>query len=458
MIWKDCAASFRESLTSSLGRGGSDASHLRDASDLRERFLARLRPAALDALATWWPLWARADQLAPDGDWRTWLILGGRGAGKTRAGAEWVRGMALGIDHGAAAPARRIALVGETAADVRDVMVEGVSGILAVHGRSARPVWEPSRRRLAWANGAIAQAFSAEEPDSLRGPQFDAAWVDEVAKWRHPEATWDMLEMALRTGTRPRIVATTTPRPIALLRRLMEDPSSVVSRAPTRANRANLAPGFVEAMEARFAGTRLGRQELDGEIVEDRPGALWTRAMVEACRVREAPPLRRIVVAVDPPAGSGPTGACGIVAAGLGADGLFYVLDDVTLEGARPAQWAARAVALYRTREADALVAEVNQGGDMVEAVIREADPAVPVTKVRATRGKWLRAEPVAALYEQGRVRHVGALPALEDQMCDFAPEGLSTGRSPDRLDALVWAITALAGAARRAGPRVRVM
>jgi len=349
----------------------------------------------------------------------------------------------------------RIAIIGETASDMREVMIEGRSGILAVHPQAERPLWEPSRRRLVWPNGAVAQAFSAEEPDALRGPEFDAAWVDELAKWRYPDLAWDMLQLALRIGRAPRLVATTTPRPIPLIKRLMEDEATVVSRASTRMNRVNLAPGFIETIEARYAGTRLGRQELDGEIVEDRPGSLWTRAIIEAARLREAPALARIVVAVDPPASVG-SGVCGIVAAGEGEDGRLYVLDDASIEGARPAQWAARAVSLFHAREADALVAEINQGGDMVAAVIREADATVPVTTVRATRGKWLRAEPVAALYEQGRVAHVGALPRLEDEMCDFTSDGLSSGRSPDRLDALVWALTALSQ--RRPGrePRMR--
>lgn len=444
MTWTDCAASFRAGLRGCSGKGR--------AAD----FLAGLAPRELDALAGWWPVWARDDQLAPPGAWRTWLVLGGRGAGKTRAGAEWVRAAALGLDHAEGAPARRIALVGETAADVRDVMVEGESGLLAVHSRYERPVWEPSRRRLSWPNGAVAQAYSAEEPDGLRGPQFDAAWADEVAKWRRAEAGWDMLQMALRLGRRPRAVATTTPRPIALIRRLLADPDTAVSRAATAANRAFLAPGFVEALERRHGGTRLGRQELGGEVIEDRPGALWTHAMLEACRIDEPPRLARIVVAVDPPAGSGPMGACGIVAAGVRADGRLCVLEDATIAAARPAQWARRAVETVRLWDADALVAEVNQGGDMVEAVIRQADAAVPVVKVRASRGKWLRAEPVAALYEQGRVAHAGVFQALEDQMCDLTLDGLSEGRSPDRVDALVWALTALSRGIGVGRPRVR--
>ncbi|HET7714831.1 MAG TPA: terminase family protein [Bauldia sp.] len=379
----------------------------------------------------------------PDGDWLTWLMLGGRGAGKTRAGAEFVRGMALGIWPFADEATGPIALVGETYSDVREVMIEGASGILTIHPAGQRPVWTPSRRRLEWRSGLVAQAFSSEDPEALRGPQFAAAWSDELGKWRHAEETWDMLQFELRLGARPRQMVTTTPRPIPLLRRLIDDPSTVVTHATTAMNRANLAATFLTRVVARYAGTRLGRQELEGELIEDRGDALFRRDEIERGRVESPPRLRRIVVAVDPPA-SARSGTCGIVAVGLAADGIGYVLADRTVAEVRPSAWAARALGTYRALAADALVAEVNQGGDMVEAVLREVDPTVPVTKVRATRGKWLRAEPVAALYAQGRVRHAGIFRHLEDEMCDFGPDGLSSGRSPDRLDALVWAITAL--------------
>jgi phage terminase large subunit-like protein len=304
----------------------------------------------------------------------------------------------------------------------------------------------------------VGQLFSSEDPDSLRGPQFDAAWGDELAAWRHPEETWDMLQFGLRLGHRPQQVMTTTPRPIPLLKRLLKDPNVIVTRAATRANAAHLAASFIAAVEARYGGTRLGRQELEGELIDDRPDALWTRARIEEGRVAAAPPLRRVAVAVDPPASTGPRAdACGIVAAGVGADGLGYVLEDATCQGLAPPAWAARAVALYRRLEADALLVETNQGGDMAAAVIREVDPGVPVTAVRALRGKYLRAEPVSVLYAQGRVRHAGAFPALEDEMCDFGPGGASRGRSPDRLDALVWALTHLM-LDRRAEPRIRVL
>ena len=416
----------------------------------------------LEAILSFFDFRAHSMQMPPDaaangGRWRSWLFVGGRGAGKTRAGAEWVRGMAGGFVDFAEKPAARIALIGETWADARDVMVEGVSGILAAHGKWDRPQWEASRRRLTWRNGAIAQVFSAEDPESLRGPQFDAAWCDEVAKWRHAQEVWDMLQFGLRLGEWPRAMVTTTPRPLALLKKLMADPANAVTRASMRANAENLAPGFLRAIEERYGGTRLGRQEIDGAIVEERADALWSREMIERARIATAPPLARIVVAIDPPAAAHKRAdKCGIVAAGLDADGLVYVLSDATLAAARPAEWAARAVALYHALQADALVVEVNQGGDMVASVIAQADSSVPVTKVRATRGKYLRAAPVALLYEQNRVRHIGGFPELEDEMCSLGPDGLLNGASPDRLDALVWAITHLALDGKRATPRVR--
>ena len=416
-----------------------------------------------EALLRHWPFLARADQRPPEGcrrcGWRTWLVLGGRGAGKTRTGAEWVRGVALGEPGFLEPAAGRIALIGETHADVRDVMVEGPAGILSVHGeRSERPAWSPSLRRLEWRNGAVAQSFSSEDPDGLRGPQFGAAWADELAKWRHPEETWDMLQFGLRLGTRPLQVVTTTPRPIPLLKRLLDGERTAISRARTLDNAAHLAPAFIEAVTRRYGGTRLGRQELDGELIEDRPDALWTRDGIEASRVVAAPDLVRVVVAVDPPASSGRRAAsCGIVAAGADEAGTGYVLADASLGQAKPGEWAARAVATCRRWDADALVVEANQGGEMVLSVLRETDASVPVVTVHATRGKYLRADPVALLYEQGRVRHVGAFPALEDELCDFGPGGLSSGRSPDRLDALVWALTHLM-LQSRADPRVRTL
>ncbi|ARQ00933.1 DNA-packaging protein [Pseudorhodoplanes sinuspersici] len=422
--------------------------------------IASLDAEELAALNAAWDILAHPHQLPPalgnNGEpWTTWLLIGGRGAGKTRAGAEWIKGLA-NAPRQEDETERRIALIGETEHETREVMIEGVSGLLAVHPHDARPLWSPARRRLEWNNGAIAQAFSAEDPESLRGPQFSAAWADELAKWRHAEATFDMLQFGLRLGARPRQVITTTPRPIALLKRLITDPTSAVTHAATRANAYYLSPAFIDTVVKRYDGTRLGRQELDGEIIDERPDALWSRGGIESCRVAEAPALQRIIVAVDPPvSASKGADACGLVAAGRNENDIIYVIADETVSGLSPAGWAAKAIALWRRLEADALVVEVNQGGDMVRSVIREVDGSVPVIAVRAHRGKWLRAEPIAALYEQGRVKHAGVFPALEDEMCDFGLDGLSSGRSPDRLDAMVWAVAHLTFGGR-GGPRVR--
>jgi phage terminase large subunit-like protein len=365
-----------------------------------------------------------------------------------------VRATALGIPPFAGRAHGRIALVGETGADARDVMVDGESGILRISPRAERPQWTATRRRLEWPNGAIGQVFSAEEPDTLRGPQFEAAWCDE---WRYAEAAFDTLQFGLRLGARPRQLITTTPRPLSIIKRLLTDPRTRVTRAPTQANRDHLSPVFLENVVGRYAGTRMGRQELEGELIEDRPDALWSRGLIEGCRVTATPALPRIVVAIDPP-GSSRQGAdaCSIVAVGRTESDMYFVLEDASAAGLSPSAWASRAVALYRRLNADTLVAEVNMGGEMVRAVLREVDAAVPLKEVHATRGKYLRAEPVAALYEQGKVKHVGAFPDLEDEMCDFGINGLSSGGSPDRLDALVWAITAMMTGRTYGGPRVR--
>jgi phage terminase large subunit-like protein len=404
----------------------------------------------------WFALWARTNQKPPaDSNWRNWLILGGRGAGKTRAGAEWVKARATGQGFNTGPLARRIALVAPTFDEARMVMIEGVSGLLAVHDRTWRPVFEPSKRLLTWPNGCVAHIFTAEEPDGLRGPQFDAAWCDELAKWKQAEAVWNMLQFALRLGDNPCAVITTTPRPIPLLKRLLNDDATVTSHTTTFDNSQNLAKPFLDDVLKRYGGTRLGRQELDGELIEDDPDALFKRNFIETSRIGQAPELRRVVVAVDPPAGFGKkNNACGIVCAGLGVDGRCYVLDDCSIHGARPAQWARKIVALYHARQADRVVAEVNQGGAMVEQVLREVDPDLSFRSVHATRGKQARAEPVAALYEQGRVSHVGAFAELEDEMCSAIGEGQ---KSPDRLDALVWAVTDLM-LRRRAEPRIRIL
>lgn len=406
---------------------------------LRGKLIRSLTLKTAATLNRDWDFWARDSQRPPGGEWRVWLLLAGRGFGKTRTGAEFVRARV------GAHTARRIALVAPTAADARDVMVEGESGILAISRAGNRPDYEPSKRRLTWPNGAVATLFSADEPQRLRGPQHDFAWCDELAAWRYPEA-WDMLMFGLRLGADPRAVVTTTPRPTKLIKALIADPKVVVTRGTTAENRDNLAPAFLDQIVRRYQGTRLGRQELEAEILEDVPGALWSRALIEAARIVEVPELSRIVVAIDPAAGSGENSdETGIVVAGKDADGHGYVLADLSGRYT-PTEWARTAIAAWRSHAADRIVAEVNNGGDMVEATVRMIDPNVPFTAVRAARGKVARAEPVAALYEQGRAHHLGTLPLLEDQMCGFAGDfdRAKAGYSPDRVDALVWALSEL--------------
>jgi phage terminase large subunit-like protein len=400
-----------------------------------------------------WLYWAREhNQLPPQIAFRNWLVLGGRGAGKTRAGAEWVKALALGIFEPVIRRCQRIAIVAPNFDEARMVMIEGVSGLLSVHHDHERPKYEPSKRLITWGNGSIAQVFSAEEPDSLRGPQFDAAWCDELAKWKKAEDAWMNVQMALRMGDVPQAVITTTPRATKLIRELMKDASTVVTRSRTFDNAANLAPAFLTDVMQRYGGTALGRQELDGDVIADDPDALWRRETIERVRVKEAPFMKRIVVAVDPPATStAKSNACGIVCVGVGEDGVAYVLEDASVKRMRPLQWAERVARVFHRHKADRVVAEVNQGGDMVRELIAQVDAGLPVKTVHATRAKQARAEPVAALYEQGRVRHVGAFSALEDELCSAIGEGAS----PDRLDALVWAVTELM-LKKRVEPRVR--
>jgi phage terminase large subunit-like protein len=396
-----------------------------------------------DALESSWSAVARPSQLPPPGDWwQIWLLLAGRGFGKTRTLAEWV------CDQVASGQASRIALIAVTAADARDVLVEGESGILLVAPPWCRPVYEPSKRRLSWPNGAIATTFSAEEPERLRGPQHDAAVCDELGSWSHP-GTWDMLQFGLRLGRNPRcVVAATTPRPAKLIRELLarEGRDVAVTRGSTYENRANLAPGFFDQVIRKYEGTRLGRQELDAELLEDTPGALWNHGIIDAARQVAAPSLARIVVAIDPAATSGEDAAeTGIVVVGKDNQGHGYVLADGSGKY-QPIEWAKIAIAAYRAHRADRIVAERNNGGAMVEATVRTVDNNIPVTTVWASRGKVTRAEPVSALYEQGRVHHVGTFSTLEDQMCAFAADFdlQRAGFSPDRVDALVWGITEL--------------
>ena len=432
--------------------------------DIQKQFLDDLDEAELLALPFLFEFWALDHQLPPAGAWRTWVVMGGRGAGKTRAGAEWVRSMVEGpmpLDRGRC---RRVALVGETIEQVREVMIFGDSGILACSPEDRKPDWEAGRKRLVWPNGAVATVHTAHDPEGLRGPQFDAAWVDELAKWKKGQEAWDQLQFALRLGNDPRVCVTTTPKNVDVLKRVLASPSTVTTHAPTEANAANLAGSFLEEVRARYAGTRLGRQELDGVLLADAEGALWTSAMLEGLRVDKAPELDRIVVGLDPATTSGSgSDECGIVVVGAMTRGPVqdwraFVLGDASVQGATPTGWARAAIAAMTQFGADRLVAEVNQGGQMVGEVLRGVDPLVPVKSVHASKGKVARAEPVAALYEQGRVHHVRGLDALEDQMCRMTARGYEGGGSPDRVDALVWALHELmiVPAAKWRAPGVR--
>lgn len=411
--------------------------------------LKGLTEAEADELWHDWRAWSRPEQTAPEGDWQVWAYIAGRGAGKTRSGAEWVREM---VRSGSS----RIALIAPTAGDARDVMVEGDSGILSVcwagdtdhkGNLTGRPKYEPSKRRVTWANGAIATTYSADEPDRLRGPQHDAGWCDEVAAWNYAQEAWDMFMFGLRLGSDPRAMVTTTPRPIPLVRQIINASTSIVTRGSTFSNRANLAASFLDKIVTRFEGTRLGRQELEGELLDDFPGAMWTRAMIDASKADvRLPVMQRVVVSIDP---SGTGGAddegdsIGIVVAGKGVDGNAYVLADRTCK-LSPDGWGRRAVQAYREFSADRIVAERNYGGAMVEHVIRTVDRTVSYKEVTASRGKVIRAEPIAALYEQGRVKHVAGMTELEDQMCAMTSDGFMGDGSPDRVDALVWALNEL--------------
>lgn len=438
-------------------RMGARASGMERIARMPTQEQAELLAALGEEGAQWlladWRLRARPAQLPPPGDWFTWLILAGRGFGKTRAGAEWVR--AIAEADGTA----RIGLIGASLHEARRIMVEGESGLLAIAPADRRPLWYPSLRLLRWANGATATTYGAAEPETLRGPQHSHAWADEIGKWPRGTAAWDNLVLGLRLGARPCVVATTTPRPTALVRRLASDPATAITRGRTDENRAALPARFLAEMERRFAGTRLGRQELEGALLLDIEGALWTRDLIDRCRWSGRAPKRdalaRIVVGVDPPA-SARGDACGIIVAGLDGKGQAIVLEDATVERASPQRWAqavAKAAARWR---ADRVVAEANNGGAMVGAVLHAARIALPVRLVHASRGKSARAEPVAAAYEAGRVRHAGQLDALEDQLCGLLVDGSyeGPGRSPDRADALVWCLTELL---LRAPARARV-
>lgn len=390
-----------------------------------------------------WPFWARPNQLPPEGEWNTWLVMAGRGFGKTRMGSEWVRDMAHKY------PGCRIALVAETAADARDVMIKGDSGLLNCDPALTEDSWSPTNRCLSWPNGSRAFTYNGTTPDQLRGPQHHFAWVDELAKFEYMQDAWDQLQFGLRLGEHPQCLVTTTPRPLPLIKKLMSDPDTVVTKGSTLDNQANLAKNTIKQLYERYGGTRLGRQELEGEFLEDIPGALWNRDMIDSARLKEAPEdLERVFVSVDPAASSEErSDETGIIVVGLArdADGYArgYVLEDASLRGS-PEEWAKKAVSLYRKWSADKIIAEKNNGGEMVSSVIRSVDRAVPVELVHASRGKIVRAEPISALYEQGRIHHIGTFDLLEDQMCMFSIDNVrnsSTG-SPDRVDALVWGLT----------------
>jgi predicted phage terminase large subunit-like protein len=411
----------------------------------RAAILASLTDEQAEELLWDWRAWARPNQIAPDGQWQTWLALAGRGFGKTEAGAQWVRER---VKNGA----RNIALVAETQKDLEEVMV---ARLIAVHPPGEAPTARYKPVRLIWPNGAVAFGYNGTEPDQLRGPQFDTAWIDELAKYRYARETWDMLQFTMRSGDDPRVFVTTTPRPVPVIRDIVADPATVVTRGTTFDNAANLPPQFLDQLKRKYEGTRLGRQELNAEILDDVPGALWSRSMIDAAKVKDWPDMVRVVVAVDPSGTKGQSDdgdEIGIVIAGKGVDGLAYVLDDQTCK-LSPSGWGRRAVDAYRTWKADRIVAERNFGGAMVEHVIRTTDKSVPFKEVTASRGKIARAEPVAALYEQGRVKHVGMMPELEDQMCAMAPSGYLGDGSPDRIDAAVWAITELMLSAQPAAP-----
>lgn len=381
-----------------------------------------------------WEVWARPKQLEPPGDWLTWLILTGRGWGKTRTGSEWVIGKAK-------KGAKHIALIGQTKADVRDTMIElGPASIMKISHPRFMPEYEPSKRRLVWPNDCIGTIYSGDEPGQVRGPSHDFAWIDELAKFQYPDDIWSNLMFGLREGEDMRILVTTTPRPIKIIKNLVKDKNTIPIRGSTYENKDNLPKKYFDYVIAPYVGTRLGQQEIEGKILEDNPNALWTRKMIEDNRVNKHPTLIRIVIGVDPKVSDTEESAeAGIIAAGIDNNGHGYILSDDTTKGS-PDHWGNAVVTSYYKNRADRMIGEVNQGGDMVEYVIRSVDKNVSYKSVRATKGKYIRAEPVSALYEQGKIHHVGNFPDLEDQLCEWVPGE----KSPDRMDAEVWAITEL--------------
>ena len=423
------------------------ATDLRDLSpDRLKEVLSQLGPKKTEELQHTWEFWARPEQIEPEGDWNVWVALAGRGWGKTRAGVEWVR-------HQIKSGKKRIAAVAPTNSDIRRVMVEGESGFLSVcwkgdktyrGGKLGYPIWSPTNRTLTWENGAKVEFYSAEDPERLRGPQFHAAWADEVAAWRNQQDVWDMLQFTLRLGRKPRVMVTTTPKPTKLMRALIASPQSHITRGSTFDNVDNLAKPFLETVKKEYEGTRLGKQELYAEMLEEADGALWTTQILDGCTVekKDIPELNRIVVSIDPAVtAKTESDMTGIIVAGIDVNGIGYVLEDAT-DRYSPAEWAAKAISLYQSYSADRIVAERNQGGDMVRRTLEAEDESVPIRLVHASRGKMARAEPISALYERGKVKHAKGLDELETQMRTWEPLG-SMG-SPDRLDACVWALTDL--------------
>lgn len=427
-------------------------------------FLESLSDNALAALPWLFEFWALPHQLPPEGDWTTWVVMGGRGAGKTRAGAEWVRSMVEGDTPEAPGRARRVALIGETYDQALAVMVKGESGLIACSPPDRVPRWVSGERMLVWPNGAEARLYSAHDAEALRGPQFDLAWSDELAKWPKAQDTWDMLQFGLRLGKHPQQIVTTTPRNVSVLKELLAREDVARTHAPTEANRAYLADSFLTEVRARYGDQRLGRQELDGVLLDDVENALWTRPEIDARRVSELPDRMRVIVAVDPPVtGHKGSDACGIVVVGVVEAGdpnrwEAIVIEDCSVQGVSPQQWAEVAVAAYHRHGASRMVGEVNQGGQLVTDTVRLVDPTLNFREVRASVGKVARAEPVAALYEQGRIHHLGVLSELEDEMCKMALTGYEGQGSPDRVDALVWALHEgmIAPAKQRLNPGIR--
>lgn len=445
-------------LIHSHNRLSNDHLELLDPSDLED-----LTNEEADDLLHTWELWARKNQLEPtrildNGEyWTIWLILAGRGFGKTRTGSETI------IKWVTDGSCKRLALIAEDASDARDVMVEGESGIIACSRRGFVPKYEPSKRRLTWPNGAVASLFSAEDYDSLRGPQFDGGWIDELCKFRYAQEAWDNFMFGLRLGDHPRVIVTTTPRPMRLLKDIILRSDTAITKGNTRENLPNLAQTFVKSVIEKYENTRIGRQELNAEILDDVPGALWNRALIDSTRILPGsalekivlPQMERIIIAVDPPKEMGKAGAeCGLTVTGLDIRGHGYLLQDFSMPGPSPEEWGRAAVLAYDKWFADMIVYEANQGGEMVASVLRSAAKLlreegarshdfVPLKPVHATKGKMVRAEPVSQLYEQGKIHHVGAFPELEDQLCEYTAEG-SMGYSPDRMDSLVWGFTEL--------------